>query len=68
MVALLTSACYSEAHTGWMPGSNAGHLPQPLVGFPGELLCVPAACHTYQPKDQEMRTYSISEYIYFTSL
>uniref|UniRef100_A0A7N6BYZ5 Uncharacterized protein n=1 Tax=Anabas testudineus TaxID=64144 RepID=A0A7N6BYZ5_ANATE len=23
-----------------MPGSNAGHLPQPLMSFPGEFLCI----------------------------
>lgn len=65
VVALLTSACYGIGHTGRVPGSDASHLPQSLVSFPGELLCVPAACHTYQPKEQKIRIYRLV--IYSTS-
>lgn len=51
MIAFLTSASFSVAHTGRMPGSNTSYLPQTLVSLPWEFLCVPAACHAYQPKD-----------------
>ena len=29
-----------------MPGSNAGNLPETLVGLPRQLFGVPSACHT----------------------
>lgn len=46
IIAFLASARYSVPHTGRVPSSDARHFPQPFVGLPGKLLCVPAACHT----------------------
>lgn len=51
VVALLTSTSYGEGHASRMPGSDTGHFPQTLVSLPGKLLCMPATCHTYRPKD-----------------
>lgn len=46
VVAFLACARYSASHTGGMPGADARHFPQSLVGLPGKLLRVPAAGHT----------------------
>lgn len=44
MVALLPSPGNGAAHARRVPGTNAGHLAQPLMGLPRQLLCMPAAC------------------------
>lgn len=44
MVALLPSPGNGAAHAGRVPGTNAGHLAQPLMGLPRQLLRMPAAC------------------------
>ena len=43
MVALLPCPGDGAAHAGRVPGTNAGHLAQPLMGLPRQLLRMPAA-------------------------
>merc|ERR1719330_775031 len=48
MVSLLTSSWYGELDPAGMPCTDTSYLPQTLVGLPGQLLCVPPACHTLE--------------------
>jgi len=48
VVALLTSPGNGVLDPAGMPGSNAGNLPETLVGLPGQLFGVPSACHTLE--------------------
>lgn len=48
VVALLASPRNGVLDATWMPGSDASHLAQTLVGFPGQFLGMPTAGHTWK--------------------
>lgn len=54
VVALLASPGDGVAHASRMPGPDAGHFPQPFVGFPRELLGVPPTGHPWRTEGRRV--------------